>query len=84
MISDDAEVAKCFNDLFSDIVKNLEIPKYEVDDDLYLNLNSHPTVKAAFKYKNHPSVVSIRRFCHYVSNFNFSCIDKKEIRGIQF
>ena len=46
----------------------------------------HPTLKAVFKYKSHPSIISIRRFRHQVSNFNFSCIDKntvlKEIRGL--
>ena len=49
-------------------------------------MNSHPTIKAVFKYKNHPSIIFIRRFRHQVSNFTFSCIDKntvlKEIRGL--
>ena len=85
LVSDDAEVANCLNNFFSNIAKNLEIPKYDVEDDLHLNMNSHPTLKAVFKYKNHPSIISIRRFRHQVSNFNFSCIDKntvlKEIRG---
>ena len=49
-------------------------------------MNSHPTLKAVFKYKNHPSIISIRRFRHELSNFNFSCINKntvlKEIRGL--
>ena len=86
LVSDDAEVANCLNNFFSNIAKNLEIPKYDVEDDLHLNMNSHPTLKAVFKYKNHPSIISIRRFRHQVSNFNFSCIDKntvlKEIRGL--
>ena len=86
MVSDDAEVANCLNIFLSNIVKNLEMPKYEVEDDLHLNVNSHPTLKAIFKYKNHPSIISIRRFCYHVSNFTFSCIDKnivlKEIRGL--
>ena len=49
-------------------------------------MNSHPTLKAVFKYINHPSIISIRHFRHQVSNFNFSCIDKntvlKEIGGL--
>ena len=49
-------------------------------------MNSLPTLKAVFKYKNHPNIFSIRRFCHQISNFNFSCIVKntvlKEIRGL--
>ena len=31
LVSDDAEVANCLNNFFSNIVKNLEIPKYEVE-----------------------------------------------------
>ena len=86
LVSDDAEVANCLNIFFSNIVKNLEIPKYEVVDDLHLNMSSHPTLKAVFKYKNHLSIISIWRFRHQDSNFNFSCINKntvlKEIRGL--
>ena len=86
LVSDDAEIANCLNNLFSNIVKNLEIPKYDVEGDLHLNMNSHPTLKAVFKYKNHQSIISIMRFCYHVSNFNFSYIDKntvlKEIRGL--
>ena len=72
--------------IFFNSVKNLEIPKYEVEDDLHLNMNSHATLKASFKYKNHPSIISIRCFRHQVLNFNFSCVDKntvlKEISGL--
>ena len=86
LVSDDAAVANCLNNCFSNIVINLEIPKYEVEDDLHLNMNSHPTLKAVFKYKNRPSIISIRRFRHQISNFNFFCIDKntvlQEIRGL--
>ena len=57
LVSDDTEVANCLNNSFSDIVKNLEIPKYEVEDDLHLNMNSHPSLKAVFKYKNNPSII---------------------------
>ena len=35
--------------------------------------------KAVFKYKNHPSIISIKRFRHQVSNFNFSCIDENTV-----
>ena len=42
-------------------------------------MNSHPTLKAVSKYKNHPSIISIRCFRHQVANFNFSCIDKNTV-----
>ena len=72
LVSDDAEVASCVNNFFSNIVKNLEIPA--VEDDLHVNMNSHPTFKAVFKYENYPSIISIRRFCHQVSNIKLSSI----------
>ena len=79
-VSDDVEVANCLKNFFSNIVKDHEIPKYEVEDDLHLNMSSHPILKAVFKYKNHPSIISIRPFRHQVSNFNFSCIDYRPVR----
>ena len=86
-ISDDAEVVNCLSsNFFSNIVKNLEIPKYEAEDDLHLNMNIHPTLKAVFMYKNDPSIIFIRRLRYQISNFNFSYIEKntalKEIRGL--
>ena len=84
LVSDDAEVANYLKNFFSYIVKNLEIPKYKVEVDLHLKMNSRPTLKAVFKYKNHPSIISIGRFRHQVSNF--CSIDKntvlKEIRDL--
>ena len=82
LVSDDAEVANCLNNFFSNVAKNLEIPKYDVKDDLHLNMKSHLTLKAVFKYKSHPSIISIRHFRHQVSNFNFSCIDKNTVLKI--
>ena len=72
LVSDDVEVASCVNNFFSNIVKNLEIPG--VEDDLHVNMNSHPTFKAVFKYENYPSIISIRRFCHQVSNIKLASI----------
>ena len=57
----------------------LEISKYEEEDDLHLNANRHPTLKAVFKYKNHPIIISIKRFHHQVSNFDFSCIGRNTV-----
>ena len=54
------EVAKTFNDFFSNIVKNLKIPKYQCEDDLHNRLSSHPALQAILKYRNHPSINNIR------------------------
>ena len=39
-------MAKSFNDFFSNIVKNLKIPKYQCKDDLYNSLSSHSVLQA--------------------------------------
>ena len=43
LVSSEYEVAQRFNQFFSNIVKNLDIPKYVVEDTLHLNLKNHPT-----------------------------------------
>ena len=80
LVSDDAEVASCLNNFFSNIVKNLVILRYEVDDDFHLNMNSDPTLKVVFKYKNYPSIISIKHFCqnsHLLSNEPISLLFSK-------
>ena len=42
MFPDDTKVASGHNNIFSSIIKNLDIQKYEVADELHLNMNSHP------------------------------------------
>lgn len=73
MVSDDAEIANCPNNIFSSIVKNVEKAKYEIGNELNLNL------KPILKYRNHPSVICITRFCSQALSFNFSCIDENTI-----
>ena len=74
LVSDNTEIANCLNNFFSNIIKNLEIPMYEVKDSFHQNIES-PTLKAVLKYRNRSSIIS-----------NFSCIDKntvlKEIRNL--
>ena len=85
LVSNNIKVANCLNYFFSNIVKNLEIPKYEVKDNFHQNIES-PALKAVFKYRNHPSIISISYSFRQASSFNFSCIDKstvlKEIRSL--
>ena len=46
-VSDDVEAASCLNNFFSNVLfKNFEIPNYEADDELHLNMNSHPILNA--------------------------------------
>ena len=56
------ELAKTVNDLFSNILKNLKIPKYKCEDDFHNRLSGSPVLQAIMKYRNHPSINTISRF----------------------
>ena len=49
------------NNYFSNIVKKLEIPKFEASD-LDTGNIVDPVFKAILKYKNHSSILSIQFF----------------------
>ena len=80
------KMANNFNDFFSNIVKNLEIPEYQCENDLHNRLSSHPALQAIMKYRNHPSINIIRHFSQRYSSFYFSQVEKntvlKEIRRL--
>ena len=77
LVSSESDVAQRFNQFSSNIVKNLDIPKYEVGDTLHLNLENHPVLMAVLKYRDHPSIITIKRFGYQTVPFHFSYIDKK-------
>ena len=49
------------NNLFLNIVKELEIPKFHSDDSGTENIKD-PVSKAILKYKNHPSILAIQKY----------------------
>ena len=81
-------VAKTFNEFFSNIVKNLEIPKNQCEYNLHIRLSSNPVLHAILKYRNHPSINTNRQYCRAqrFPSFYFSAVDKnavcKEIRKL--
>ena len=84
--SDKVEVANTLNNFVSNIIKNLKLPEYYVEDKLSHSLSSHPALKTILKYKNHPSIKVIKSFSTLFSSFHFSQVDKnttvKEIRKL--
>ena len=46
LVSGESDVAQRFNQLFSNIVKNLDISKYVVGDTLHLNMKNYPILMA--------------------------------------
>ena len=85
--SDKVEVANTLNNFVSNIIKNLKLPEYYVEDKLSHSLLSHPSLKAILKYKSHPSIKAIKSFSTRFSSFYFSQVDKntvlKEIRKLK-
>ena len=79
--SNEFHVAKTFNEFFSNIVKNLEIPEYQCEDNLRIRLSSNPVLHAIMKYRNHPSINTIRQYCRAqrFPSFYFSAADKNAV-----
>ena len=50
--------AKVLNTFFSNIVQNLDIQQYNVDDPICENINDL-LLKVTVKYRNHPSIVAV-------------------------
>ena len=66
---------KVLNAFFSNIVKNLDIQQYNVDDLICENVND-PLLKTIVRYQNHPSIVAIKKFCNSKSHFSFKNFQK--------
>ena len=73
------EVAKTFNNFFSNIVKNLNIPEYQCEDDIHVRLFCNPALQAIMKYRNHPSIKTIGHSMQHSSSFYFSPVAKNTV-----
>ena len=76
VISSDNETADVLNTFFSNIVSNINLPKYPIPN-LYYNKIRDPVLKAIVRYKDYPSIKAIERVpksTDWISN-----VEKKEI-----
>ena len=78
IISNNKEIAEVLNTFFSNIVSNLNIPEYPVNDPFIDNIDD-PILKAVFKYKNHPSIKVIEKVSKLDKLFNFNKVDREEV-----
>ena len=79
IISNDKELARIFNEFFVNIVPNLDI---NTNHSFLINTDneSDPIEKAIAKYKNHPSIISIKKFMENSdSSFSFQHVPKDKI-----
>ena len=49
-----------------------------MDEPICENIHD-PLLKATFRYRNHPSIVAIKKFCNSKSHFLFKNVQKEEI-----
>ena len=78
IIKTEKGTAKVLKTFFSNIIQNLDIQQYNVDDPICENIND-PLLKAVVRYRNHPSIVAIKKFCNSKSHFYFKNVQKEEI-----
>ena len=80
IITNDKEIAKVLNDFFSDIIKTLNIPKKDHTDSIVEKVRD-PTLKAnpTLKYRNHPSILEIKRKLKSGPVFTFDHITKEDV-----
>ena len=78
IIKTESETAESLNSFFSNIVKNLNISRYSEFDPVTENI-ADPTLKAIFKYKDHPSILAIQSHCEK-ETFRFSEVNIEDIK----
>ena len=78
ILKTESETAKSLNSFFSNILKNLNISRYSEFDPVTENI-ADPTLKAIFKYKDHPSILAIQSHCEK-ETFCFSEVNNKDIK----
>ena len=67
MLTSESETGETLNNLFSNKVKKLSIPKFNSNNSVTENIKD-PVIKAILQYKNHPSILTIQK---YIKNKTF-------------
>ena len=81
MITDDLKIAKTFNDFFSNAVSELQLNENKAIINQTDNLaNQDPIQQITYKYKDHPSILEIKKNVSIESEFNFSNVSEDEMK----
>ena len=82
IINNEDKIAEIFNTYFTNIVSNLKIP-LDQDTDFARRIDpfgeDDPITFILEKYKNHPSIIAIKSFCHENETFNFEAIKRDDV-----
>ena len=77
MLTSESETAETLNNFFSNIVKKLNIPKFNSNNSVTKNIKD-PVFKAILKYKNHPSILAIQKYSKN-KTFHFEEVNIEEV-----
>ena len=83
MLASESETAETLNNFFSNIVKKLNIPKFNSNNLVKENIKD-PVFKPILKYKNHPNMLAIQKCsknktCHF-EEVNFGEVEKEILK----
>ena len=78
MLTSESETAETLNNFFSNIVKKLNIPKFNSNISVTENIKD-PVFKDILKYKNHPSILAIQKYSKN-KTFHFEEVNMGESR----
>ena len=78
VISDDMEIAKRFNEFFVNIVPILKISPKE-NYETYVGNDNEPILNYINKFKNHPSIKTIKSKKKEEQTFSFSYVSYEEV-----
>ena len=82
IINNEEKIAKIFNTYFTNIVPNLKIPPYQ-DTNFARGIDpfvgDDPITFTLEKYKNHPSIIAIKDFCHENKTLNFETVKRDNV-----
>ena len=76
ILSDDKDVAECFNSYFANVVETLNIPPEVIEE---YEKSPDPVVDAINKYASHPSIKKIRVMHGTREKFEFSNVDPTQV-----
>ena len=79
IISEDAEVARKFNNYFSNVVNNLNIEEFETDYIFKPELDNISNIIE--KFKNHPSIKKIKENVNIEAKFHFENINESMVQN---
>ena len=72
ILNNDKEIAITFNNYFSNIIKKLPLPSAKLYNEENIDNITNPTYLAIEKYKNHPSILTIKNKMQSLGHPSFS------------